>query len=190
MYRTVISVFALGALLPATALASTEPPGSDATESTAMQPAGGESTQAPAGAPATVYNEDGDPVASITAGDAQTAWTGYEEGNEPDEGQEYLRLTVTVESLVSEDTFGVSVGDFILQNNQGFITEAQSVRSAEEAEGDVDLTEDAELANGESVELTLTFPVDANAGPRSVFYRPDELRLIGVADVSQPSPGA
>ena len=91
-------------------------------------------------------------------------------------------MTVTVESLISDGTFGISVGDFILQDNNGFITTAENVKTADEAEAGDDITEEADLGNGESVELTLTFEVVSSVGPQSVFYRPDDDRMVDIAE--------
>lgn len=133
--------------------------------------------------PATVFDESGDAVATIAFLSAEVAWGDYEEDNEPEAGREYVQVVVNVESMVTEGAFEVSVDDFILQDNNGFVTEGESVASAEQAEADEDITESAELANGEAVELTVTFEVSSTAGPNSVFYRPEDDRLVDVADI-------
>jgi hypothetical protein len=58
------------------------------------------------------------------------------------------------------------------------------VPTAAQAEADEEITEEADLGNGESVELTLTFQVVGSVGPQSVFYRPDDDRLVDVAEFS------
>jgi hypothetical protein len=134
-------------------------------------------------APATIYDEPGDPVATVTVTGVDTAWADYEEGKEPDEGHEYVQVIVDVASAVTEGTFGIAAGDFILQDQNGFVTSAETVRSAAQAESDEEIVDEADLANGESIELTLTFQVDANAGPQSVFYRPDDDRLVDITEI-------
>ncbi len=114
---------------------------------------------------------------------AQTGWTDYEEGNEPDEGHDYVQVVVDVASAVTEGTFGIAVGDFILQDQHGFVTSAETIRSAAQAEADEEIVDEADLANGESIQFTLTFEVDANAGPQSVFYRPDDDRLVDITEI-------
>ena len=94
-----------------------------------------------------------------------------------------MRVLVSVESLITEGTFGIAVDDFILQDNNGFVTTAESVRSPEQAETDEEIPEEADLANGESAELALTFEVVSSVGPQSVFYRPDDDRLVDIADI-------
>lgn len=201
MKRLVLLGAVAAALIPASALASTTPPDdttpatSEAPESETTEPTsdtaaettsatestmGGESGAA--GEAGTIYDDSGNAVAAVTAGEAESAWGEYEEGNDPEAGREYLRMTVTVESLISDGTFGISVGDFILQDNNGFITTAENVSTAAEAEAGDDITEEADLANGESVELTLTFEVVSSVGPQSVFYRPDDDRMVDIAE--------
>jgi len=201
--RLVLLGAVAAALIPASALASTTPPDdttpatSEAPESETTEPTsdtaaettsatestmGGESGAA--GEAGTIYDDSGNAVAAVTAGEAESAWGEYEEGNDPEAGREYLRMTVTVESLISDGTFGISLGDFILQDNNGFITTAENVPTAAEAEAGDDITEEADLANGESVELTLTFEVVSSVGPQSVFYRPDDDRMVDIAELA------
>ena len=93
-------------------------------------------------------------------------------------------MLVTVDSLITEGTFNINVDDFILQSNNGFVTRAESVPTAAQAEADEDITTDADLANGESVDLELTFEVVSSVGPQSVFYSPEEDRLVDIADIA------
>ena len=197
MRRFVITGAALAVLVSSgVAQATTEPPDSSATteevddaETTAAQPSVG--TEAAAAdtaaagdtAPATVYDESGEPVATITVIGTELQWTDYAEGAEPDEGNEYVRVTVDVASTVTEDTFGVSTGDFLLQDEHGFLSNAENVATAAQVEAQEDVVGDADLANGESVQLALTFQVGTDVGPQSVFYRPDDDRLIDIAEV-------
>lgn len=201
MRRLVTTGVLMTALLPAgLALATTEPPDTTTPETTAADSAPADTTTpettasesatttgegaAEAGATATVYDDEGNPIAAITASVADTAWTDYPEDEEPESGREYVRMTVTVESLVTEGSFAVNVDNFILQDNWGHITTAENIPTATQAETDEEITSEAELANGESVELTLTFEVTSSAGPQSVFYRPDDDRLVDIAEVA------
>ncbi len=136
--------------------------------------------------PALVYDDSGNPVASIQFHGAETGWSDYPEGEEPDPGNEYVRAMVSVESLITEGTFGIGAGDFILQDNNGFVTDAESIASANQEETDEDITDEADLANGESLDLTLTFQVVSSVGPQSIFYQPDDNDevLVDVADVT------
>jgi hypothetical protein len=106
-----------------------------------------------------------------------------DEGDDPDPGNEYVRAMVSVESLIPEGTFHVGVGDFALQSNNGFLTDAETVRSATEAENDEEITDEADLANGESLDLTLVFQVVSSIGPQSIFYTNDDDILVDVGDV-------
>jgi hypothetical protein len=54
-----------------------------------------------------------------------------------------------------------------------------------QAEADEEITDEADLASGESLELTLTFEVHVAADPQSVFYRVDDPdRLVNIGDVT------
>jgi hypothetical protein len=194
--RLVFTGAVLAAIAPAAVASATTPP--DPTEpaaSATTEAAATGDTTASEGATApdetdevaTVFDDSGNAVATITAGASEIGFSDYEEGNDPEAGNEYVRLVVTVESLITEGTFGVSVDDFILQSNNGFVTTAENVPTAAQADADEDITEEADLANGETVELTLTFEVVASVGPQSVFYSPDDDRLVDVAELATTS---
>ena len=199
MRRLVFIGAVLAAIAPAAVASATTPPepteptaASDTTTADTAAPGGttgSEGATAPeeSGEVATVFDDSGNAVATITAGASEIGFSDYEEGNDPEAGNEYVRLLVTVESLITEGTFGISVGDFILQDNNGFVTTAENVPTASEAEADEDITEEADLASGESVDLTLTFEVVSSVGPQSVFYSPDDDRLVDVAELSPTS---
>lgn len=191
MRRLVVTVAALSVLISSgVAHATTEPPDTSLAteesvdaETTVVEESVGTDAAPADTAPATVYDESGEPVATITVTGTELQWTDYAESAEPDEGMEYVRVTVDIASTVTEDTFGVSTGDFLLQDEHGFVTNAETVESAAQAEAEEDVVGDADLANGESIELALTFQVAADVGPQSVFYRPDDDRLIDIAEV-------
>jgi len=202
--RRLLTVAGLAALVPAGAAMATSPsdthaPTSTVTETTMVtEPTmvtetsmvsettvAEATTSLPADtlpAPATIYDESGNPVAAVTVLGSQSPWGDYEEGNEPEEGREYMQVVVKVESLITEGSFTVNVDQFILQDNNGFVTTAQSVRSAAQAETGEEPASEAELANAEAAEMTLTFEVTTSVGPQSVFYRPDDDRLVDIAE--------
>ncbi len=134
--------------------------------------------------PATIYNDNGDAVATVTVSSIEPNWGDYSTDNAPDEGKEYVRATVTVQSMQTDGTFSVATDNFILQDNNGFVTTAETVLSTEQDASGEDVTSDADLANGESVELELTFQVAANVGPQSIFYRPSDDVLVDIAEIS------
>jgi hypothetical protein len=189
--RLVVTGVALAALVPAAAASATTPPEPTdpaSSESAAPASAGTVASEGaaeePAAETATVYDDSGNAVARIVFGFSEVGFSDYEEGNDPEEGNEYVRIVVTVESLITEGTFNIAIDDFILQSNHGFVTTGENVPTAAQAEAGEDITEEADLANGESVELTVTFQVVASVGPDSVFYRPEDDRLVDVAELS------
>lgn len=188
MRRLVFTGAVLAVLVPAAAVSATTPP--EPTEPAATgDTAASEGATAPeeSGEIATVFDDSGNAVATITSGASEVGFSDYEEGNDPEAGNEYVRLAVTVESLITDGTFNINVDDFILQSNNGFVTTAENVPTAAEAESDEDITEDADLANGEAVDLTLTFEVVSSVGPQSVFYRPEDDRLVDVFEFAATS---
>jgi hypothetical protein len=178
-----MSVSAVFVLASAGAASASAPPDTSPDETMVAHTAVGDSSSTLDGVPATIYNDSGEPVAIVTVSGTATDWTDYAEGSEPDEGRAYVRVGVEVASQVLEGSFAVSVGQFILQDQHGFITVAETVESVEQAEADEDIVDQAELLNGESLELTLTFEVAADVGPESVFYRPDDDRLVDIVEV-------
>jgi hypothetical protein len=189
--RLVFTGIALAALVPAAAASATTPPEPTDPASSDTSPASTGDTTAsesvseePADEIATVYDDSGNAVARIVFGSSEVGFSDYEEGNDPDAGNEYVRVLVTVESLITEGTFNIGIDDFILQSNHGFVTTGENVPTAAQVEADEDITEEADLANGESVELTVTFQVVASVGPASVFYSPEDDRLVDVGELS------
>jgi len=85
-----------------------------------------------------------------------------------------------VESRSPRGLFSVSSNDFILQDADGFVTDAEVVPTVEQAAADEDPISEAELANAETVELTLTFEMVSGVAPLAVFYAPSSDRLVTV----------
>lgn len=134
-------------------------------------------------APVVIFDGDRNPVAMVTATSAELSWTGYGEDDTPDEGQQYVRVTVLVESQTTgDDTFSINVDHFVLQDEHGALTRGGNVRTAAQAEADEDAPGDAELATNEAIELALTFEIPAGVEPTTVFYLNDD-RLFEIVDV-------
>ena len=206
--RLVFTSALLVALAPAgAALASTPPPDTEPVTAPTSEPASSDTVPssadtaaadtpgrgsrptateatATAPAPASIYSEDGNVVATVTVQSVDPDWADYDEDNAPDAGNAYVRAVVTVQSEQPSGTFSVSTDNFILQDNQGFIDGADTVPSAEQAASEEDITSEADLANGESVDLELTFQVTANVGGQSIFYRPSDDVLVDIAELS------
>lgn len=188
MRLAVITGAAVAVLAAAGIANATDPPTStepSTSAATTMAPGGrttpGDTVET--NAPAAIFDGDGNRIATIAVIGKETGWTNYEEGEGPEEGREYVRVVLDVASEVTEGSFGISVGDFILQDQHGFITGAASVRSAAQANADEEVIDEADLSNGESLELALTFQVAANVGPQSVFYRPDDDQLVDITEL-------
>lgn len=179
------------AVFAAPAAASTTPPDSPDTtfvdEPAATEaPTGPEDTTATAeigaadGSAVVVVDESGSELAALTVSNAEQAWTGYGENNDPASGHEYLRVTVVVESRSPRGLFAVEYDDFILQDADGFVTRAEIVPTAEESAAEEDPVSEADLANAETVELVITFEIVSGVAPIAVFYAPSNERLVTV----------
>jgi Domain of unknown function (DUF4352) len=207
MRRLVVSGVALAALVPlGTAVATSPPDTPPDTDAATSAPGTVPATDAPPASPAptdtgapagtapedvagaagvaTIYDDEGNPIAEITVNGTQLDFTDYAEDNAPDEGNEYVQVMVTVTNLSTEDTFGINVDDFALQDNFGFLTTGENVPTAAQAEAEEEITTEADLESGESLDLTVTFQVDSAAGAQSVFYRPGEEQLVDVVEVA------
>jgi hypothetical protein len=168
----------------APAAASTTPP--DAADTTVPAEPGPDDTAAtaeigePADAAVVVVDESGSELAALTVTNAEEGWEGFGEGNEPESGHEYVRVTIVVESRSPRGLFAVDYDDFILQDADGFVTRAQIVPTAEESAAEQEPVSEAELANAETVELVLTFETVTGVAPTAVFYTPSSERLVTV----------
>ena len=185
MRRTLITIvlsIAGAAAWAAPAAASTAPP--DAPDTTLPPDAAPDDTSAtaeigePAGAAVVVVDESGGEIAALTVTSAEQGWDGFAEGDEPESGHEYLRITVVVESRSPRGLFAVDYDDFILQDRDGFVTRADVVPTAEQSAADEEPISDAELANAETVELVVTFEMVSGVPPTAVFYSPSSDRLV------------
>lgn len=156
--------------------AESDAPAGTAAASAEIEPAGGSAV--------VVVDENGGELAAITAPTVEPAWTGFGEDDEPQSGFEYLRVTVVVESRSPRGLFEVDDSDFILQDADGFITAADVVPTAEQDASDQDPVSDAELAEGETVELALTFEIVSGVAPTAVFYTPAIDRLVTVLELN------
>ena len=164
-----------------TEAAATEPAG---TEPMGSAPAGSEPGAAPAGEPVPIYDDRGTQLAAIQVTSVEVGWSDYAEDDTPGEGEEYVRVGVVVTSMHPDGTFAVEVGHFQLQDNWGYTDSADNIRTAAQVESDEDVQGEADLENGETAELTLTFSVNAAAGPQSVLYTGDD-RIVDVVEVAQ-----
>ena len=142
-------------------------------------------TSAPAnasGEPVVVVDDTGSPVAAITVTNVEPAWAGYGDYPVPDVGFEYLRVTVLVESRTPRGVYPVEYYHFLLQDADGFITTVQNIPTAEQVASGEQLVTSAQLSNGQTFELPLTFESVAGVAPQALFYQPAGNRLITVAE--------
>lgn len=172
---------ALATTPPDTSPDSGAPAGSEAPAASDVPTDTGATGQT-AGEPVVVVDDTGSPVAAITVMSVEPAWTGYGEFPVPDVGYEYLRVTLVVESRTPRGVYGVEYYQFLVQDVDGFITPVQIIPTAEQAASGEQLVTGAQLPNGETVELSLTFEMVAGVPPQALFYQPAGNRLITVTE--------
>jgi hypothetical protein len=176
MHRFVLIVALLGALVAGAAGVAAHP-GHEATPEAAG--AGGTAT----GDPVTVVNEQGDEIARVTVEEIIDPFEAYEDGYEPDRGNRYVAVRLTIEAT-GEDPVPVSTNNFSLLDSEGFWLGASTVtRTPEQASADP-LLEDTELAPGDSVTGLLVYTAFEENEVDQVFWQPSSDRLITLADVS------
>lgn len=158
--------------------------GADTTSAGTVEATSGTEAPAAGGALGQVYDDDNNLVATITLDSAEVNWMGYKEDEGPDDDQQYVRVMVTVTSTVTDGTFDVNVDDFIMQDVFGRVDVGESKESTDDVAASIDVTSEAKLANGESVELPIVFAIGSDSAPQSVYYRPDEDKLVTVGDVT------
>jgi hypothetical protein len=187
VYRIITTTAALtfagiaAAASPALAAAppDTTPPATEAPTGTAAT-----AELEPGGTPSVEFvDESGSPLAALTVAAIEPAWTGFGEGDEPESGHEYLRITIVVESRSARGLFEVDEDDFILQDVDGFVTTANIVPTAEQAAAGQEPVEEAELAEGDTAEFPLTFEVVSGVGPQALFFSPGSERLVTIAEL-------
>ena len=130
--------------------------------------------------PVTVVDETGSPIGTITITNVEQAWAGFGEYDKPASGSEYLRVTVMVESKLPRGLLAVEVSDFKLQDADGFLFGADSVRTADEVANDTEAVRAVELSSGQTAEITLTFEAVSGIQPTAIFYQPGYDRLITI----------
>lgn len=130
----------------------------------------------------TYIDESGNPMASITIDNVERGWQDFGEYDEPEAGQEYVAMTVTVNSEVGRGSLEVSDFDFSLQDSDGFLWGTAYVDVAEGVEV-APLEDDLNLASGESATFLVVFQVLEGQQLTHVFWQPDSGRLLTLASL-------
>jgi hypothetical protein len=130
----------------------------------------------------TYIDESGNPMATVTIDDVERGWKDFGEYDEPDAGNEYVAMTVTVTSEVGRGSLEVSDFDFSLQDSDGFLWGTAYADAAEGVEI-VPLEDDLNLASGESATFLVVFQVLEGQQLTHVFWQPDSGRLLTLASL-------
>ncbi|HEV2127648.1 MAG TPA: DUF4352 domain-containing protein [Thermomicrobiales bacterium] len=132
-------------------------------------------------------DEAGNVIAVMTVTDIEQDWTDYAEFYAPRAGNEFVRVTVQVESRVGRGTFTVEPYFFYLQDMDGFMYQAVPIPTVEEEAAGFDpFASILDLAGGETGELHLTFEVLSGVDLQALYFSPDlYTRLITVAEFDE-----
>lgn len=136
-------------------------------------------------APAIVVDATGSPIAAISVLAVDPDWADYDDWDSPRTGNQYVRISVLVESRSARGLFEIRDHDFMLQDADGFVFTGDVVATAAQRAAGDDLVDRAALANGEQVQLELTFRVVTGVAPATLFYSPSYDRLVTIADLSR-----
>lgn len=138
--------------------------------------------------PSVEYIDDnGTVLAVFTVTAVERGWTGNAESFAPQAGNEYVRVTVEVESRVGRGTFTVEPFFFYLQDADGFIAQANPIPTAEEEAAGFDpFASILELTGGETAELQLTFELLGGVALQALYFSPDLYsRLVTLAEFDE-----
>lgn len=145
-------------------------PGTEVADTAAVSPTGFE--------PVVVVDRNGAELAAITVVGVEQAWTGHDDSYGPDAGNEYTRVTVSIESLIPRGVFDYTYYDFVAQDADGFEIDADDI---DPVDGE-NPAQDGSLAAGETAEVSLTFEGLVGAPIVQVFYAPSD-RLVTIAEL-------
>ncbi|WP_117000741.1 hypothetical protein [Desertimonas flava] len=145
-------------------------PGTEAGDIAAVVPTGFE--------PVVVLDRNGAQLAAMTVVEVEEAWSGHDESWGPSAGNEYTRVTVSIESLIPRGVFEYSYYDFVAQDADGFELRADDI----DPSGGENPTQDGSLVAGETAEVVLTFEGLVGAPVVQVFYAPSD-RLVTIAEL-------
>jgi hypothetical protein len=133
-------------------------------------------------------DETGNTIAVFTVTSVERGWSDHSEWYAPQSGNEYVRIAVSVDSQIGRGTFTVEPFSFLLQDVDGFISQANVVPTEEEeASGAYDpFSEMFDLAGGESGEIVLTFEVLDGVDLQALYFSTDLwIRLVTLAEFDE-----
>jgi hypothetical protein len=108
-------------------------------------------------AEAILFSERGDTIATLVVTDVERDWQDYGSFYEPAAGKEYVAVTFEV-TMESRGSIAVSSYSFQLLDGWGFMNSSAWVEADELSDVEV-LTQDLNVASGETVESVIVFEV-------------------------------
>ena len=133
-------------------------------------------------------DESGNPLATFTVTHVERDWQTSEQFFAPQPGNEYVRVTVSVESRVARGSTTIDPYQFLLQDVDGFVSQAVVIPSQEALEsGDfAAMSGILDLPGGETGQISLVFEMLKGAELEAIYYTPDTYtRLLTIAEFDQ-----
>lgn len=137
--------------------------------------------------PVSYIDESGNPLAVFAVTNVERGWTEYSEFYAPQASNEYVRVTLSVRSMVGRGSVTLDSYDFILQDADGFISQGTVVPTEEEdMSGTFDYSGTLDLPGGQTGELTVVFEVLTGVELQALYYTPDfYARLITLLEFDE-----
>lgn len=176
-------VFAMLLLLGSTVPAFAEQKATPAADKTTSGSADTNPVNPAIGDPVMLFASNGDAIATVTVTDVERNWEGYDEYQDPENGTEYIAITIEVESTISRGAVEISPYDFKLQDGQSFLWGTTYARNEDSPKDTQVLTEDLSLAGGEKQTFLVVFQTFIDQPLQHVYWNPDK-SLLTLADLS------
>ncbi|HWV24465.1 MAG TPA: hypothetical protein VNZ58_09745 [Thermomicrobiales bacterium] len=116
--------------------------------------------------PAVLYSERGGEIATLTVTGIERGWADYSSYSSPDAGKEYIAVTFEV-SMQSRGSLAISPYGFTLFDGWGMVNPVSWVTVDDGSDVTI-LSEDQQVASGETASFTVVFQVYEDA-PLAIF---------------------
>lgn len=136
----------------------------------------------PLSEPATIYDNNAQPIGTVAALEITDPFTGYDRASSPP-NRGYHWVMATVEFTAKENALQVSSGSFQLVDADGFAVSPSYIYRTEESTTENPDFSASEVPAGQSVSGAIFFQVFNDAKPVLLEYLPGYTQLIVVADL-------
>jgi hypothetical protein len=147
-----------------------------------------DATVAPLGEPTTIVDYDGTSWAEITASDLQDPFTAYQQGYDPERGQHYVLVNLTITNT-GERPLNLDPSAFYLVDKEGFAYSLDYLTFPDDSPlKNLEYTDS--LEPGASVSGVITFQVVNGVESSAIVFFGRGDRLVTIVDTSAVAPAA